>query len=135
MTPVAAASRPETIRIGLHTGNVLWYLAHLNRTPSEVVVELVQNALDEDAKHIHIFIDARRASLIAYDDGNGATVEEIGRVWEKVGLSAKKGKAGKTGEKGIAKLSGFSIAEKYVFTTRPLLMKGSSYFSIMLKRS
>lgn len=133
-TDLTQVESSEDFEIGVHVGNILWQVIHTHKRTSEVMVELAQNALDENAKHLHIIIDAKNGTLWAYDDGQGTTKEEMKELWRKVGTSSKIGKANKTGEKGIAKLAGLSISETYEFTTRPLNIKGSQYFWLVLHR-
>lgn len=122
--------------IGAHTGNLIWENIHVNRNPIQVVVELAQNALDENAKHLHIIVDAKRAILWAYDDGDGVTEEEILELWAKVGTSTKRTKSGKIGQKGIAKLANLAIAERNTFISRPKKRRpGSLYFKVVIEKS
>ncbi|MFA6042798.1 MAG: ATP-binding protein [Patescibacteria group bacterium] len=135
VTKTNPQQRTGTFGIHVHTGNVLWELAHAHKSAEDVIVELVQNAVDEGATRILISINKAKETLLAFDDGYGTTFQEMQNLWSNVGTSTKRGRADKIGQKGIAKLAGLSIAEEYNFTTRPLKIKGSGYFTMKLKKS
>lgn len=128
-----------TIPIGFHKGNIAYDIAHANKTPGQVVQELFQNALDPDvaASHFHVIVTEKaggNSRIDAYDDGHGVSREDMAKVWEKVGMSLKRGVKDAVGEKGIAKLSGLSISKQWIMITRPTRIKGSQYFSLTLNK-
>lgn len=123
--------------IEVHKGNTLYELSNVNKSPSEVVIELLQNALDPDvhATHIHVFINAQKGILDCYDDGGGISKDQLAAKWRQIGLSTKRGMKDATGMKGIAILSGLSIAKKWMIITRPLSVPHSRYFRASLLKS
>jgi hypothetical protein len=135
--PSTAVER-GSIPINLHKGNMLYYTAHLPENPTDVVAALVQNALDKKAKHSYIIVNAKQGTLYAWDDGLGASLEEIKQVWSNVGLSIKLTDPTQIGEKGLDKLASLSIVSpkngEMTWITRPLEIKGSRYTKIHLKK-
>jgi hypothetical protein len=134
-------NEPErgTIKIGVHKGNMLYYMAHAPENPSDVIAALVQNALDKKAKHIYIIVNAKTGTLHAWDDGQGASLQEIEQVWSNVGLSIKLKDPTQIGQKGLDKLASLSIVSPkngaLTWITRPLQVKGSRYIKINLKKN
>lgn len=118
MTTKASEKYVEQFEVGVHTGNILHYTAHHYAEPPAVIRECVQNAIDKRASHILVVIDALRRTIKVFDDGLGASLEEIK---EKFGTIAKSLKVDPSdiGEKGIGNLAGLAIAEKYHLITKP----------------
>lgn len=108
----------ESIEVGLHHGNSLQYLSQSYGNGPEVSREAVQNALDKSARNVFIKIDAVKATLTIFDDGNGADKDEITRKFSKVSLSLKVGVAGMRGQKGIGNLAVFAVGQTWKLTTR-----------------
>jgi len=108
------------ITVGFHTGNVIEFLSHLYGNGFAVIREAVQNSIDEDATSIFVDIDCHRHSIHVYDNGNGASPQEITTKFENIGLSLKKDLPGKIGSKGIGIIAGLAIAERWQFVTRKL---------------
>lgn len=119
----------------VHKGNAIYEMIHINKKPSQVAVELVQNALDERAVHIRIIVDAGKRVLWAYDDGDGVSKREILELWQNIGMSSKRGKLDQIGQKGVAKLANLSIAGLNTFVSRPRKQPGSGYFKIVIDKS
>jgi len=119
------------MKIGVHVGRALLAFADLYSSIPEVIRELVQNSLDEKAKRIYIVIDPKRKRLLCYDDGEGASKEEIEK---KFALMAKSLKTeDKRGERGIGLVSPLGIAEVMEMITSPG-GHGEQYFKIRLER-
>ncbi|MFA6588266.1 MAG: ATP-binding protein [Patescibacteria group bacterium] len=133
MTNPKDGIRREEFEIGVHVGNVLWYLAHLAETPSDVIAALVQNSLDKKAKHIIIVIDEKRSMMLGWDDGLGATKAELLKIWNNVGMTNKFNPED-IGEKGLDKIAAlFLVSEtkgEMTWITRSLTVPHSPYIQL-----
>jgi len=109
----------EKMGIGFFDSNIILYLAQIYADPFAVIRELVQNALDKNAGHVIVDIDCFRGGLIkSYDDGRGASKEEIVSKFKQIGRSLKLDDPEALGEKGIGNLAGLAIAERYRLITK-----------------
>ncbi len=109
----------ERIPINFTGGNILIYLAaHYNET-KKVIRECVQNALDKSAKNIFVLINAKDRFIEVFDNGLGASKEELMLKFDKVGTSIKP--TDKLGEKGIGNFAGIGIAKETELITRDTL--------------
>jgi len=116
------------ISIGFHKGNIISYLSQFYGNPYDVIRELIQNALDEEAKNISVEINVPRRIIRVFDDGNGASLSEISVKFSRIGESFKRGSRltkkykGKLerpiGEKGIGNLAGIAIAQRWQLITK-----------------
>lgn len=110
----------KRMNVDFHYGNVIQYLAETYGTGFEVVREAVQNAIDKSAKNIFVVIDCVKHLISVYDDGYGASEDEMTKKFQKIGLSFKLGQAGMVGQKGIGNLAAFSIGRKWQLFTRDI---------------
>lgn len=131
---VPAEKRGVRVQIGVNTANAVIYLADSYGSPKKAIGELVQNALDSGATKIHILVDGARSSLRCLDNGEGTTKEEALERWENVGTSSKQGDDKKTGRKGTGRLAILGFSDRYVFTTRPVGIPKSPFFTIELTK-
>lgn len=120
----------KKIPIGVHVGNILHFIMQTYPKPEDIIRELAQNSIDERPKNVRIIINEQDSSILCIDDGDGASQQNIVDIWSKVGISMKSARRGQIGEKGIAKLSGLSIAQEYLMITKPRRIKDSNYFSV-----
>ena len=107
----------EKFDVGIHLGNILHHTAHHYSEPPVVIREAVQNSIDKKASRILIVIDALHRTIKVYDNGIGASYEEIKEKFGKVAVSLKIDSED-IGEKGIGNLAGLSIAETYHIVTK-----------------
>lgn len=109
----------ETFGFAFHSGHAIMYLAQIYSDPFAVLKELVQNALDKRAKNVLLYIDCYRSSIVrAYDDGLGASKEEITKKFKNIADSLKVGDLEAFGQKGIGNLAGIAIANGYKLVTK-----------------
>ncbi len=138
MVELAVLTKPEPkiekVGIRVHVGNTISYLAQTYKDATNAVVELIQNSLDQGARNIHVVINQAKSSLHCYDNGSGASKEEIRFLWQNVGVSVKKGDKKKGGEKGIGRFSGLAIAKRLSITTRPGDNLKVRYFTAWINR-
>lgn len=110
----------KRMNVDFHYGNVIQYLAETYGTGFEVVREAVQNAIDKSAKNIFVLIDCVKRLIVVYDDGFGASEDEMMKKFQKIGLSFKLGQVGMVGQKGIGNLAAFSIGRQWQLFTRDI---------------
>lgn len=108
----------DSISVGVHLGNVISFLAYLYGSGISVLKEMVQNAIDEGAKNIHVSINCVTRNITAYDDGGGASKDDITQKFNRIGQSLKMGLKDKIGNKGIGNLAGLAISDEWQFLTR-----------------
>lgn len=73
-----------------HHGNSLFHLAGTYPTLQDVILEMIQNALDAWAVSIKINIDYRKRLITIQDDGNGVTEEKFIKALSSIAQSIKK---------------------------------------------
>jgi hypothetical protein len=108
----------KVIDVGLYTPNIIGFLAQIYGDALSVIRECVQNSLDQRPKHIFVEIDQIRRNITVYDDGLGASFEEISQKFKQVGRSLKIGDPEAIGEKGIGNLAGLAIAQEWRLVTK-----------------
>jgi hypothetical protein len=103
--------------IGVHQGQALRHFADRYPTIIEVILELVQNALDVSANNIWVTIDLKgqRRRVTVRDNGNGATEQMFENALATIGRSIKE--AGKLGRYGLGLVSPFGKCQVHTFTT------------------
>lgn len=133
MTSNLSASdiKNPTIKIGFHIGNTLLNLAKAYSRPGQVLIELVQNAIDVNAKNICIKIDEERMIIYCADDGDGETYDGLLKRFAKV---CEQQKIGKIGHKGMGNFASLAISDGFVFTTRPKDDPKERFFTVTLNR-
>lgn len=123
-------AQPNQIQVGFHYGRTLLHLASTYARPNQVILELVQNAIDAGAFNISIKIDGRKRNIYCADDGVGESFENLQHRFQRISEQQKKGKIG---HKGIGNLAALAIGEGSVLTTRP---RGSRqrFYTVALNR-
>lgn len=99
-------------------GNFILHVAEKYANPYVLLREWAQNAFDKNARHMFIAIDAARGSIIAYDDGDGASPEEVTERFQRICISSKRGNPEMSGEHGIGNLAAIALGEHYELVTR-----------------
>lgn len=92
-------------------------IAHQYQTLNEVIAEALQNALDVDAKQVHIIVDERRRTGAIMDNGEGATDAKITRALASVARSIKGDAKDKYGRFGLGFLSALGKCDEFTFTS------------------
>lgn len=108
----------KEIDVGIHYGNVIGYLSNLYNTPFDVLRGAFQNAIDAMAKNIFVVIDCIKHVIAIYDDGEGASEQEITEKFNQIGVSNKVGKPNMAGHKGIGSLAPFAVGRQWQLFTR-----------------
>lgn len=107
----------STVKMGIHVGRALKFITDNYPTLNKVILELVQNSLDSDAKNICIAINYRNDSLKVRDNGSGISIQKFSEAVRSVCNSSKK--AGKLGQFGIGLLSPLGKCEEFIITSAP----------------
>jgi len=122
---MTTATQPtQTAQIKVNAGEALLHLAGFYPTLLEVVLELVQNALDVDvkAKKIWIRIDYRARRIFVRDNGRGTSVEQFDRALATVATRERKGKDS-LGQFGIGLISPLGKCAMFTFASCPTPMR------------
>lgn len=127
--PTAITGGDKELYLRFH-GRVLEHLGiQMYQNPVDAVAELIANAWDANAEHVHISLPSaigNGGSLIVQDDGAGMTFAECQNFFLEVGRNRRgsdpdektKGKNRPVlGRKGIGKFAGFGIAELVTVST------------------
>ena len=104
-------------KMGIHVGKALGYIVNLYPTIVSVVLELVQNSLDSNAKDIAVIIDHQKRDIKVRDDGEGISTEKFAEAISKV-CDSLKGKD-KLGQFGIGMLSPLGKCKEFDITSIP----------------
>ncbi len=108
------ATRNTAIRF--NQGRALLHLAGMYPTLLEVILELVQNALDKDvqAKRIWIKINYKTRHLSVRDNGSGVSLEKFNAALASVAEPGRKGE-GSLGQFGIGLISPLGKCDTFTF--------------------
>lgn len=90
--PVRNQKDSKTLAIGVHMGNILLLIASRYPRLHDVILEVVQNALDASAKRIDVVINLQRRAVSAFDNGFGVNESEFAQALTSIGQSIKPGK-------------------------------------------
>lgn len=110
-----SSSKKSTMSV--HMGQVLLRVAGLYSTLEAVILELVQNGLDVNAREIFIGVDFRTRTLTVTDDGDGVSEAEFDHALETIGISKKE--RTKLGRYGIGLIAALGKCHRYTFTSVP----------------
>lgn len=117
-----ASTAPEThsqqVSLSMHQGFGIIRAAREYPTLHKALLEMVQNALDENAKQIWITINRKSRFLTVRDDGDGANEEKFNLSLRMIGVTQKDPK--KLGRYGIGIVSPLEKCEKFTFTSTPV---------------
>lgn len=120
------------IQVGFHYGRTLLHLADTYARPLQVILEMIQNAIDAEATSILVKIDGRRKLIFCADDGKGEDFEGIQARFQHI---SEQQKQGKMGHKGIGNLASLAISGGFLLTSRPRLpFSRERYFTFELSR-
>jgi hypothetical protein len=106
---------PKTSEVSFDMGEALIRIAGTYPTLLEVILEIVQNALDVMANHINIVFDMQKRIIIVEDNGDGVNQEEFNRALRSVCRSQKE--KGKLGRYGIGLVAALGKCSKFTFTS------------------
>ena len=111
-------NQQRQVQIRFHQGQALLNLANTYPTLQDVILELVQNALDEKSTRIWVRIDYQRRQVRVRDNGEGASIEKFNTALSTVAQPNRKSKD-KLGQFGIGLVSALGKCKKFVFTSCP----------------
>lgn len=101
----------------VHLGNLIMLAANQYPTLLASLLEIVQNAIDGEAKHIQIKLDRKSRNLFVFDNGNGASVTKFEQALGQIGQSMKA--LTKLGRFGYGLVSPIDKCEAVTFTSCP----------------
>jgi hypothetical protein len=104
-------------KIKFPQGKALLHLARTYPSLALCLLEMVQNAIDAEARKIHVHIDLGRHSAVIQDDGNGISVEKFDQALSSVMNSIKN--PDKLGQFGIGLISPLDKVKSYTVTSKP----------------
>lgn len=115
---------PQSTQIKFNQGQALLHLAGMYPTLLEVILELVQNALDKDvnATRIWIHINNQARHLSVRDNGAGVSVDRFNQALASVATPGRKGE-GSLGQFGIGLISPLGKCERFTFISCPAPQK------------
>ena len=113
-------SSQRWVKIMTNIGQTLRRLAGEYPTLQDVILELVQNALDIDvrANRIMIALNYRTHHLAVRDNGNGTTIERFDAALASVADTGRKGQ-GSLGQFAIGLISPLGKCKMFTFTSCP----------------
>lgn len=97
-------------------GLVFKSIADTYPTLQQTLQELVQNAIDVDAKHVEVIVNAQTNYVFVHDDGNGATKAQFNEALQSL-MKSSKGKD-KFGRFGRGLISPLTKCHEFIFTSR-----------------
>jgi hypothetical protein len=114
----------KSTQIKFNQGQALLHLAGMYPTLLEVILELVQNALDKDvnATRIWIHINYQARYLAVRDNGAGVSVDRFNQALASVATPGRKGE-GSLGQFGIGLISPLGKCERFTFISCPAPQK------------
>lgn len=102
---------------GFHEGEALLRLAGYYPSLLDVLLELVQNSIDKNARLIRIAIDMRIRQILNRDDGDGVDQKEFEKALTHISSTIKE--SDKLGRFGIGMTSPLGKADEVIFTSTP----------------
>ena len=82
----------KILAVAVHMGNILRIIASRYPRLHDVVLEIIQNALDASAKRIDVVVNLERRQVSAFDNGFGVNEDEFQEALTSIGQSIKPGK-------------------------------------------
>jgi hypothetical protein len=103
--------------VQFHAGNMMMLAVRQYPTLLASLLEIVQNAIDSNAKEIWVRLDRAKRTLTVSDNGDGATEQQFDQALLQVGKSMKD--STKLGRWGLGLLSPIDKCEETTFTSCP----------------
>lgn len=124
----------ETIEVDFHGGGALRAIGMHYRDPMRMIKEIFQNLADKRAKRAVIKIDRNKRRISGYDDGEGASLQEMKRKFENFCTSDKRNDPEAIGYFGIALSGGIVLGAKCKIVTRHILDGREPYREYIMTR-
>ncbi len=102
------------VPIRMNQGTALKHLADVYCTLAQVILEILQKAIDEGAKNILVKLDYKAMSLVVRDDGKGTTLQRFDAALQTIADPKRKGE-GKLGKFGLGLISPLGKCTHFVF--------------------
>jgi len=117
--------RPIFSQIKFNQGQALLHLAGMYPALMDVILELVQNALDKDvnATRVWITVNYQNRYIAVRDNGAGSSIERFNAALSSVADPGRKGE-GSLGRFGIGLISPLGKCELFTFISCPAPHKG-----------
>lgn len=109
--------RVSRSRVSMHQGQALRRIAQTYGSLEDMLLEVIQNAIDSEAENIHLTVNLKKRSIAVQDDGLGASQEKFEQSLASVCRTQKK--MDKLGRFGIGLISPLGKCERFVFTSCP----------------
>ncbi len=93
-------------------------ISGLYKTVQEAVCEAVQNAIDANARVVHLSVNRRRRIIIIRDNGDGSTIARMEKAFSRIGRSLKD-PGRKLGRFGLGSMAFLDKASLVKITTCP----------------
>lgn len=103
--------------VGFHMGSTILHLSGKYPTLLEVLLEIIQNCIDKNARDIWVTINQKARNIMVRDDGDGVTKEEFDKALDQIGMTLKKESA--LGRFGLGLISPVGKCEKFTFVSTP----------------
>ena len=117
MTPATSSRNVRLSKITMHQGQALRRIAETYGSLVDMVLEIIQNAIDSEAPNIWLTLNLKKRSIVVQDNGVGASVTKFETSLASV-LETQK-KPDKLGRFGIGLIAPLGKCERFVFTSCP----------------
>ena len=120
VAPRGSVAMERRVRISTFIGQVLMRLAGEYPTLQDVILELVQNALDIDvqADRITVVLNYRTKHMAVRDNGKGSTIQKFDAALASVAKTGRKG-PGSLGQFAIGLISPLGKCKSFTFVSCP----------------
>ncbi len=123
------------MKLGFDSKGILRLISDTYGSLLAVISEMVQNALDAEAKGISITIDMKNGTLLVVDDGLGVSIEKLQDKLQMIGKSDKELGSGTLGQFGLgffAPLSQLGPNGKMYFVSRDKKKGNKAFFKLVI---
>lgn len=103
--------------VGFHMGSTIIHLSNKYPTVQEILLEIIQNCIDKNARDVWVTLNQKSRSISVRDNGDGVSKEEFDTALEQIGMTMKKDTA--LGRFGIGLISPVDKCEKFTFISTP----------------
>lgn len=110
-----ATKKPEMVSLRFHHGQALLKTAGYYPTLLGMVLEVVQNGIDSNAKNIWLSVNMKTRIISIRDDGEGASDAQFRQALNQVGMTMKDDS--KLGQFGYGLICPLGKCKKFVFTS------------------
>jgi hypothetical protein len=116
--PAGAQREQRSAQIRTNRGKALLFLASFYPSLLEVILEIVQNALDEGASRVWININYKSRHVAVRDNGRGTSIERFNQALASVATANRK-ERGSLGQFGLGLISPLGKCKQFRFVSCP----------------